>query len=385
MVRLVLMSFLLLLSFLNIFRAPVNFLWYLSIVTSEFCWIFLIALGAVCLLSTVHVKYAVLTHCITLAAFLLFAFPLIGAYVLSNRTERNFRLAFSTPATGESAFSFTRIISGINSPQAPFETLVYDENHALALDFYPSLIKGIRPCVIVIHGGSWAGGNKEQLPELNSYLAKKGYHVAAINYRLAPENIYPAPTRDVVSAINYLRIHADALSLDSTNFVLLGRSAGAQIALDAAYTLKDLPVRGVISYYGPTDMVWGYANPANRLVLDSKKIMEDYLGGTYAQVPDQYIQSSATEKVKQGLVPTLLIQGKNDCLVAYDHCNRLDKKLTEFGITHVVLRLPWATHGCDFSLNGPSGQLATTATAAFLQNIFKKNSTVYYYRVPSGH
>ena len=118
-------------------------------------------------------------------------------------------------------------------------------------------------------------------------------------------------------------------------------------------------------------MVWGYKNPANPLVLNSCKIMEDYLGGTYEQVPKQYVASSATEMVSSHSVPTLLIHGKNDPLVAYEHSTRLEKKLEGYGIKHYLLTLPWATHGCDYTLNGPSGQLATYTVLRFLNQVCK--------------
>ena len=109
----------------------------------------------------------------------------------------------------------------------------------MKLDFYPSQIAGKKPCVIVVHGGSWAGGDSQQLPELNSYMAAKGYNVASINYRMAPKWQTPAPVEDIANAIKYLTAHADELHIDPTQFVLLGRSAGAQIALLAAYTLHN--------------------------------------------------------------------------------------------------------------------------------------------------
>nr|MBA4168255.1 alpha/beta hydrolase [Chitinophagaceae bacterium] len=318
-----------------------------------------------------QVKYAGLTNIIGIASFFLFSLPLIQAWRISTSLAREFDAVFpSAVASVKPPFSFTRIVAGINAPQIHSSSLLYSTKDSLTLDWYAAQKEGDRPCVIVIHGGSWAGGNSNQLPELNTCLARRGYNVASINYRLAPSYTYPASSQDVAAAIQYLKSHAQSLHTDSSNFVLLGRSAGGQIALDAAYSLKDPSVRGVISYYGPTDMVWGYQNPANPLVLDSKKIMEDYLGGTYAQVPKQYVRSSPTASVTKKSVPTLVIQGKNDPLVAYDHCNRLDEQLNRNHVRHFILRLPWATHGCDYTLNGPSGQLCTYATLQFLDNVF---------------
>jgi acetyl esterase/lipase len=265
-----------------------------------------------------------------------------------------------------------RMITGISADKVPYTTLTYDVANALTLDFYASKPTGARPCVVVVHGGSWAGGDSKQLPELNSELAKDGYHVVSINYRLAPKHTFPAPIDDVKTALTYLRANADRLAIDTNNFVLLGRSAGGQIVMPAAYVFNDPSIKGVISFYGPADMVWGYANPTNPLVLNSRKVMGDYLGGTYRQVPHQYVNSSATEIATSSSPPTLLIHGENDPLVSHLHGVRLDKKLDPLGVKHYDLNLPWATHGFDWTLNGPGGQLSTWTVKAFINEVVQK-------------
>ncbi|GAB2688678.1 hypothetical protein GCM10027037_09040 [Mucilaginibacter koreensis] len=137
----------------------------------------------------------------------------------------------------------------------------------------------------------------------------------------------------------------------------------------AAYQSPDTGIKGIIDFYGPADMVWGYSAPANPLVFDSNKIMERYLGGTYAQVPQQYRNSSPLEFVNAHTVPTLIIHGENDVLVAYEHSQRLNAKLQQYGIKHYFLTLPWATHGFDYNLRGPGGQLSTYAVLRFLEAV----------------
>lgn len=259
----------------------------------------------------------------------------------------------------------------ISEHPVPYRILSYGEveGQSLTLDFYPAQKAGKRPCVVVIHGGSWSGGDSRQLPELNSHLATAGYAVAAINYRLAPRYRNPLPVEDVRLAVHYLREHGQELGIDTGSFVLLGRSAGAQIALLAAYTLGDRGVKGVIDFYGPADMVWGYSLPANPLIMDSRKVMSDYLGGTYEVVPSNYYNSSPIEFVHPSSPPTLLIHGKQDVLVAYEHSVRLNRKLADSGVRHFLLTLPWATHGFDYTLKGPGGQLSTYCVDQFLKEV----------------
>lgn len=221
----------------------------------------------------------------------------------------------------------------------------------------------------MVHGGSWAGGDSQQLPELNSYLAAKGYNVASINYRMAPKWQTPAPVEDIQATIAYCRSHADELHIDTNNFVLIGRSAGAQIALLAAYTLHEPALKGVVDFYGPADMVWGYSIPSNPWIMDSRKVMEDYIGGSYTKVPGKFHACSPLEFVNKQSVPTLIIHGENDVLVSREHSRRLDLKLTQNGVKHYWLKLPWATHGFDYNLNGPGGQLSTYAVETFLKAV----------------
>lgn len=340
----------------------------------EFPWIFAGITLLVLLWGVGMQRYTVTGTVLGLAAFCIFLSPVIRAYIIGKSLDENLdsTLGRDTAQIHRKPFAFARMITGIGAPSLEYQTLLYPSaDTMLGIHYYPAQVSGNRPCIVVVHGGSWKGGDNDQLPELNSYLARRGYNVASINYRLAPEYKNPAPIEDVHAAFSYLRKHSEALHIDTNNFVLLGRSAGGQIVLLAAYTLHEPGLKGVISYYGPADMVWGYNNPANPLIFDSKKVMEDYLGGTYKQMPQKYEASSPILFVTPQSVPTLLIHGKNDVLVAYGHSTKLDARLNEVGVKHFLLTLPWATHGCDYTLNGPSGQLATYTVTRFLQSVIK--------------
>jgi acetyl esterase/lipase len=399
MIRLLLISLFTLMSLLTVFRAPTYRLWMLAICVTEFPWIFIGIMGGLLLWGLRVQHWRIAGTVIGFLGLSLYLYPVIRAYTISSGMpvglENIFgRSPYSSPPGREgfhfgrqseprAPFAWTRMITGLGANKIAYQTFTYKtvDHTPLTLDFYPAqTVKGPRPCVVVVHGGSWSSGNAQQLPELNSELARKGYQVATINYRLAPKYQNPAPVEDIASALAYLRAHAGALHIDTTRFVLLGRSAGGQIALLAAYTLptgqtmsgQTAPgdgIRGVISFYGPADMVWGYSIPANPLIMDSRKVMEDYLGGPYPKVPDNYAASSPVLAVTPQSPPTLLIHGQNDVIVAYEHSIRLSDKLEQDGVPHYLLTLPWATHGCDFTLNGPSGQLSTYAVETFLEKI----------------
>jgi acetyl esterase/lipase len=300
-----------------------------------------------------------------------FAAPIMTAVKISKKLPGELAHKLGGRLPGGEPFRFSKMF--VPTQLVPFETLSYDraDDQDLTMDFYQAGRPGRRPCIVVIHGGSWCGGNSQQLPELNSELAREGFQVASINYRLAPKYASPAPVQDIEAAIGYLKQHSYELKIDTNNFILLGRSAGAQLAMVAAYTLDVPGIRGVVNLYGPTDMIWGYSKPVSSYIMDSRKVLEDFLGGPYSKVPQNYVASSPVEVVSRKSVPTLIIHGENDALVAYEHSQRLVKKLSDNHVPHYLLSLPWATHGCDYTLTGPSGQLTTYAVGYFAKHVIK--------------
>jgi acetyl esterase/lipase len=248
------------------------------------------------------------------------------------------------------------------------ETLSYETNDgsALSLDFYRAESPRRAPLVVTIHGGAWNSGyNKDFIP-MDQFLAGRGYAVADVIYRLAPQSPFPAASNDVIAAMAFLRRHATELNLDSDRVVLLGRSAGGQIALHVAYTANDPAIRGVIAFYAPTDLNWSWEHPGNPLVIDTRAVLRDYLGGSPSQFPDRYAAASPIHLATSSSPPTLLLHGDRDELVSVYHSAALSRRLSELGVLNMELTLGWATHGFDYVLRGPGGQLSTYVVVGFL-------------------
>jgi len=102
----------------------------------------------------------------------------------------------------------------------------------LVLDLFSTPEKGevTRPVVLLIHGGGWGSGDRTLMYPLADYLGKRGYITIAVEYRLSPEAQYPAAVDDINNAIEWVRKNGREYGIDPNRIVILGCSAGAQLA-----------------------------------------------------------------------------------------------------------------------------------------------------------
>jgi acetyl esterase/lipase len=308
-----------------------------------------------------------------LGAALIMREPLRQARIMARTLPQQLDQAFPTPPTVQSKralpIDMKHLWFGIPLRRTPPQRVCYASHPdgELILDLYTTQQNTPAPLVVVIHGGAWQGGDPTQLPDLNYYLAEKGYVVAAISYRLAPAHPFPAAYDDTVQAITFLKQHAHQYAIDPTRIILLGRSAGGHLALLAGYRMRDPAIRGVVAFYAPTDMHFGFANPSNPRVLDSHEVLTDFLAGDPTQMRHHYDAASPIQYVGADTPPTLLIHGTTDEMVWSVQSHRLARQLAAAQRPHMLLELPWATHGCDANFSGPSGQLSTFAIERFLR------------------
>jgi acetyl esterase/lipase len=246
----------------------------------------------------------------------------------------------------------------------------------LMLDVYEPAapLSNSRPAVIVVHGGSWRNGHKSDFPLWNRWLASAGYVVFDVNYRLANDSThFPAQLHDVEAAIDWVRQNAAHYGVDRSRLALLGRSAGGQLALLAAYGARGPEANGikcVISFYAPTDMVWDYEHPAFPDIIHAKEVLINYLGGTPQALSAIYKSASPTEQFDANMankVPTLLIHGGRDQLVLQQNMFRLASKVERANVPLELVDLPWVNHGFDYSYGGWGGQISRVAMLRFLK------------------
>jgi acetyl esterase/lipase len=236
----------------------------------------------------------------------------------------------------------------------------------LTLDVYRPQSAGPHPILLQLYGGAWQRGSPEDNQESATYFASRGYLVFALDYRHAPASTWPAQIQDVRAGLGWVLAHAEEFEGDGSRIALIGRSAGAQLALVAAYQAGAPLVRAVVCYYGPVDLVEGWRTPPRPDPLDVRSILETYLGGPPEAQPLRYLDASPLSHIDRRTPPTLLVYGARDHIVEARFGRQLNDRLREQGARSVYLEIPWAEHAFDALPSGLSGQIALYYTERFL-------------------
>lgn len=146
------------------------------------------------------------------------------------------------------------------------------------------------PLVINIHGGFWrAKYNLDHAGHLCAALTAKGLATGNLEFRRVGDEggAWPGTFADIRSAYQFLLQNAQRHNLDSTRIVVMGHSAGGQLALCLAG--HEPGVSRVVSLAGVVDL-----RRAHQLQLSNDAVVE-FLRGTPAEVPDHYREADPIE------------------------------------------------------------------------------------------
>lgn len=224
------------------------------------------------------------------------------------------------------------------------------------------LNKGVHPVVIFIHGGGWSAGDKSAYEGRARKYALAGFHVVAINYRLAQyDNTttqWNAQLQDSQLAVRWLKHNAATYRIDPTRVGVGGDSAGGHLVLflgsldditpgDRATLYPEVSPKGiaVLDMFGPTDLT----EPGMKDVV---KTLPLFGGKTYEQAPKLYKEASPINYININSAPTFIAHGTSDTVVPYSQSVALDQKLTQLGIDHEFISfngghdmqaIPWYT------------------------------------------
>ena len=236
----------------------------------------------------------------------------------------------------------------------------------LALDVYQPPSRGTFPIIMQMYGGSWQNGAPASEEQFARHFASRGYVVIAIDYRHAPEWKWPEQIVDVRTALYWVSQDAGKFGGDASRIVLVGWSAGAQLAMRLAYQEGPSSIRGVVNYYGPVDLASGWRQPPRPDPADVRGILETFIGGTPDQKPEHYRHASPITWVSSAAAPTLSVYGSRDHIVEARFGRMLDAALRKAGATSVLLELPWSEHSFDAVPGGMGGHIALRYTERFI-------------------
>lgn len=208
------------------------------------------------------------------------------------------------------------------------------------LDIYvPKEAKELLPTIVNVHGGGWVYGKKEIYQFYCMELAKRGFAVVNINYRLAPENRFPIAVEDVNAAMTFVSKEGSKYLADKDRIIMVGDSAGGQIVGHYAtivtnpefaklfnFTVPDIKLKALGlncgSYDGRTDAAMD--------ILENECFFE-YIDGMDKPVPDETLEMLDTFKYMNGdYPPSYVMSAVHDFLLS--RAEPMYKKLQELGV-----------------------------------------------------
>lgn len=227
------------------------------------------------------------------------------------------------------------------------------DGKSLQLDIYrPKNIEKPLPLLVFIHGGGWRGGERgDYLPYLIPF-ALEGYVTATVSYRLIADGPYPACAEDITDALGWFYRNGTNYGYNHDRIALIGGSAGAHLAMLAAYGWGNLHryndssviaeenhVKVVVEIYGPVDLTTPYAR--NHILVT------DFLATSYTGNPGRFSDASPINYIDKDDPPTLILHGTSDNLVPVSQADLLKHKLDSLGVAAEIHKLPLWPHTMD--------------------------------------
>lgn len=228
---------------------------------------------------------------------------------------------------------------------------------------------GSIPLVVLIHGGAWQSQlGADLFDPLARDLADRGMAVYNIEYRrVGSGGGWPTTFEDVSQALdNVVVLDEEYPQLDTTDALVVGHSAGAQLAvwggtrhrLEADEVGADPKFRPtkVISLAGPLDMVQAVKNGDDRIVTA--------LGGTPQQVPDRYTSVDPIQNLDVA-TPVIAVHGTADTVVLPSLSQRYIAALEQQNGNGKIILLDGEDHGSIVTSTKPVyGQVLDIITDA---------------------
>ena len=219
------------------------------------------------------------------------------------------------------------------------------------------------PVILSIYGGAFMGGDKSD-PQVMPMLAglKRGYAVAALNYRLSWEAVFPALVQDVKAAVRWVRANAKKYTFDPERIAAWGGSAGGYLSAilgtsagipeleDLGLGNPDQPcnVQAVVDWFGPTDFIKmdeylaanGLLSPSGFRHSEANSPESLLLGHIITEIPEKVVTANPETYINKNVPPFLIQHGVEDPIVPVQQSIEFAEKLKKImGEDRVVLDL----------------------------------------------
>ena len=219
----------------------------------------------------------------------------------------------------------------------------------LLADLYRPQGQGPFPSVLLVHGGAWKRGDREQVERLATRIAARGYLVMNTTYRLVPEAIYPAQLQDVQQALRWMRREGRAQGIDPARVASFGYSAGGHLAALAAHIAND-PRLGDPQTRVQTVVAGG--TPADLTLYEGGKLVPAFLGGPKSERLATFREASPVTHVDAGDPPVFIYQATLDRLVPQEQADRYKAALDAAGVTNELFLIRGHGHISGFFADG---------------------------------
>ena len=235
------------------------------------------------------------------------------------------------------------------------------------------------PLLLDVHGGVWGQLDRTLNAMIDQALAASGVVVAAIDFRQAPRDPYPASVADVNYATRWLKVHARDFNADPQTIGGLGMSSGGHLVMLSAMRPRD-PRYAALPLTAPAriDATLGYVialypilDPYARYLFAQQTGRDDLIKGhnAYFQTPEAMREGNPTLILSRGErvehPPTLLLQGTADRNVTVEMQERFAAAYHATSGTLEMVAFPNTPHGFTLS-PGPDTDRAIVLMKAFI-------------------
>ncbi len=236
------------------------------------------------------------------------------------------------------------------------------------------------PVMVFYHGGGFVIGDLESHDSLCCEIARHlDIPVVAIDYRLAPENPFPAAPEDCIAATRWIAESHEELGRQVTGLVPCGDSAGGNLAIVVSIALRDepaaVPVIAQFPIYPATDMT---TQEGSMVEFDKGYLLEkesmDWFTDAYKADPEDW-RGNPSKADAAGLPPTVLITAGLDPL--RDQGRAYAGQLIAAGVSTVYREAAGNIHGfANIRKAIPSSQADIAACLVALKTLIEEAQIV---------